>query len=117
MEDGTHEFNTSRDEKSDSKVGIKEKTKAEVAPNWNVDEITLLNDLCSQRLHIIDARFDANITKAKKWKVWEDIATQIRALNVYPRTAGQCRKRWQNEKNKANKKVRSWVVSSRKTGV
>ena len=116
MEDRPHEFNANKDENMDSKVGIKEKTKAEVAPNWNVDEITLLNDLCSQKLHILDAKFDANVTKAKKFRVWEDIATQIRALNVYPRTAAQCRKRWQNEKSKANKKVRSWVVSSRKTG-
>ena len=117
MDDRQRNSDDSKNEKSVSKVDFKEKIKVEVAPNWSTDEITLLNDLCSQKLHVLDARFDTNVTKAKKLKVWEDIAVKIRALNVYPRTAIQCRKRWQNEKNKAGKKVRSWVTATRKTGI
>ena len=116
MDDRKHNSDDSKNEKNVSKVNFKEKIKVEVAPNWSADETTLLNDLCSQKSHVLDAKFDSNVTKAKKAMLWEEIAVKIRALNVYPRTAIQCRKRWQNEKTRASKKIRNWVASSRKTG-
>ena len=112
MDDISHEPN----ENEDIKITHKAIVKGDIAPNWSSEEITLLNDLCSQKMHILDAKFDGTVTKSKKIRTWEEISTQIRALNIYPRTAAQCRKRWQNEKAKANKKVRNWLTSSRKTG-
>lgn len=103
---------------SDQNVSIKKEAKARKrpAPDWNPDETQILIDEATANAHIIDGRYDNSVTKSAKNEIWQQISNKISQRNFHPRSPNSCKKKWQNTKCKANKKVRGFYKASTKTG-
>lgn len=55
-------------------------------PNWTEEEKCVLLEHYKKRQHILQARFDPNVTQNKKQKAWEEIAAAINSRGLTKRS-------------------------------